>query len=291
MWYFQATERMLPLAALNILSNVAAAAGIVLLVRSPQDYLVPLILRVAASSGVAATALFSIYRTLPIVFPTLPGCWAVLKRGASLFLMRGVVSLYTTANVLLFGLIGTPSALAWFAGAEKIAKAAVSGISPITQVFYPRITYLMAHDRSHASRVIRQSLAMTVGVGLCGGIALLSAAPILVRILLGSQFSASVPVVRLLAVLPPVIALSNALAIQWMLPLKLESDINRLVSLSGVLNIGLALILAPRYQQMGMAVSVAVAEISITASIIILLRQRKLHPWSTELSPSKEMAA
>jgi PST family polysaccharide transporter len=99
-------------------------------------------------------------------------------------------------------------------------------------------------------------------------------------VLLGKGFDNSVPVLRLLSLLAPLVAGSIVLGIQWMLPLRLDKEFNVIMLSAGALNLALALLLAPRYQQMGMAVSVVLAEILVTGSMVVLLRRRKLDPWA-----------
>lgn len=279
-WYFQGMERMRVVAVLTIAANSIASAATFVFVRSPEDNWLPLALRAGAALLALTAALVLAYRDLPVVMPVWRDSWRVLRQGSSLFFFKSSVSLYTTANVLLLGLISTPAAVAWYAGAEKIARAVVTGLGPITQTFYPRIAHLMAHDRREAMRTGQFSVWLTIGAGTLGGICLFVASPWLVHSLLGRGFDNSIAVLRLFSVLPPVIAGSNVLGIQWMLPLRLDRELTLIVLGAGALNITLALLLAPHYQQMGMAASVVIAEALITASTIVVLRRRKLAPWT-----------
>jgi PST family polysaccharide transporter len=279
-WYFQGLERMRLVAMLNVTANVIAAAAILICVQHPADIWMPLAFRAGASLLSFIAALGIVYSELPVLMPAWRYSWLVLRQGGSLFLFKSAVSLYTTANVLLLGFIAAPAVVAWFAGAEKIAKAAVGTIGPITQAFYPRIAHLMANDEAEATRTARLSAWITVGAGAAAGIVLFGAAPWLVRALLGRGFENSIPVLRLFSVLPPLIAGSNVLGIQWMLPLRLDKEFNMIILIAGAFNLALALLLTPRFQQIGMAVSVALAETLVTASMVLLLRRRRLDPWS-----------
>lgn len=289
LWYFQGLERMRLVALLTIAANSIAAVAILAFVHSPKDNWMPLAFRAIASLLSMCAAFGIAYRETPVMLPTWSQSWLALKHGGSLFVFKSAASLYTTANVLLLGLIAAPAVVAWFAGAEKIAKAAVAGIAPITQTFYPRIAHLMANDRAQATKTGRLSVWLTVGAGTAAGLALFVGAPVLVHALLGRGFESSIPVLRLLSLLPPLIAGSNVLGIQWMLPLRMDRDFNTIILSAGALNIILALLLTPHFHQTGMAVSVVLAEMVITGSMVVLLRRRKLDPWSA--MPELEEAA
>lgn len=104
--------------------------------------------------------------------------------------------------------------------------------------------------------------------------------PFLVRMVLGGEFAAAVPILRILALLPPLIALSNVFGIQWMLPLGMDRAFNTIIVLAGLINLGLAVVFAPLFGGVGMAWAVVSAEIFVTGGIYILLRLRKLDPMS-----------
>ncbi len=281
-WYFLGLERVQMLGAITMASNLAAAVGILILTHSPADFWKPLVLRAGAAFVSAAVAFAMVYRDTPYTAPIFRNAWFSLRQGWTLFVFKGSVSLYTTGNVVVFGLLVPPDVIAIFAGAEKIANAAGSAVYPLMQAFYPRISYLVGRDRQDATRTARISLLMTVGTGLSLGLILFTAAPILVRVLLGPSLHQAVPVLRLLSVLPPIIAISNVLGMQWMLPLRLDKQFNWIILAGGVLNIVLALSLVPHFGQMGMASSVVIAQATVAISILSLLRRCRLDPWSTQ---------
>jgi PST family polysaccharide transporter len=118
---------------------------------------------------------------------------------------------------------------------------------------------------------------MGVGGAVIGGVVFVLA-PSLVRILLGSQYGPAVQVLRILALLPPLVALSNVLGIQWMLPLRLDRAFNTIIVASGIINLSLATALAPRYAAHGMAWAVVGAETFVTIAMCVVLRRWKLDP-------------
>ena len=274
-WYFQGMERMRYIAVSNAVVSVASAAAIFIMVRSTNDTFVPLRIRAiaAAISSLAAYGVLSFETPLrlPHLGPSLRALWD----GWSLFMFRSAVSLYTTANVLLLGLLLPASGVAIYAGPEKLLKAAMTAIGPITQTFYPRISYQLKHAPLLARATVRASAFLSVGGAILVGIIMFTAAPWLVRILLGRGFESSINVLRLMSVLPAIIAANVVLGIQWLLPLRLEKEYTGITLFAGVVNILLAVVLVPRYQAIGMTLSVIVAEACVTTGIFLILRHRK----------------
>jgi PST family polysaccharide transporter len=278
MWYYQGLERMWRMASFDIFFKTAAIAATFLLVRGPGDESKALALGGAGWFVSAVVTAAIAYREVGFRWPTLLLSWNALRMGWSLFLFRAAVSLYTSANGFVLGFFAIPAQVGYYAGAEKISKGLLAPLSPLGQALLPRITYLAASSRDRAARLAKMSVVvMGVGGLLLGACAFLLS-PLIVRVTLGPAYQPAVPVLRVLAGLVPSIALSNALGIQWMLPLGLDSTLNRIILGAGLLNVVLAVLLAPRFAQIGMAWAVLASEVFVTAGIYIALRRRHLDP-------------
>ena len=193
--------------------------------------------------------------------------------------------LYTSGNAFLLGLFAPPTAVGYFAGAEKLSKAFMGLMNPINQALYPRLSHLAVHDPKEGRRLLKINALLVGGGGLLLGLGLFFAAPVLVRILLGRQLAAAVPVLRLLAVLPFLIGMNTVLSTQWMAPLGMDATLNCIIVGAGLLNILLACALAPAYRQMGMAVAVVCAELFIGLTSIAILARRGNRPEPVTAAP------
>ncbi|MCL6460212.1 MAG: oligosaccharide flippase family protein, partial [Gorillibacterium sp.] len=218
------------------------------------------------------------YREVPVRLPNWGEVTEVLRLGWTMFLFRSSVSLYSVGNSFVLGLFAPPQVVAYYSGAEKISKAFLGFLGPITQALYPRLSYLAQSSRHEAARLAKVGVIVMALAGACMGLVIFVSASLLVRIFLGEGYDASVVVLRLLALLPPLIALSNVLGIQWMLPLGLDRPFNIIILVAGVLNLCLAVILAPHFAELGMAWAVVVSEAFVTASMYLVLRRSDLDP-------------
>ena len=280
MWFFQGFERMQVIAAVEITLQALATIGIFVLVHGPQDGW-----RVLVLQGLGYFVSFTIgsamaYRQLPFRLPTWRSTWEALRMGWTMFLFRGSVSLYTVGNAFILGLFVSPQIVGYYAGAEKTSRAFLGLLNPISQTLYPRLSHLVHTARDRAAQLARIGVAVMGLGGVLMGALVFFLAPLLVRIVLGGEFAAAVPILRILALLPPLIALSNVFGIQWMLPLGLDRAFNTIIILAGLINLGLAVVFAPLFGGVGMAWAVVTAEIFVTGGIYLLLRLRKLDPMS-----------
>lgn len=279
LWYFQGTEQLQLPAALNIGSRFFATVLTFFVVQGPNDGELLLILQSIASLLATGIAIIWMYREIPFRWPKLEETLFALRSGWTMFFFRSAVSLYTTANSFILGLFVPPAMVGFYGGAEKINKAVLAMLNPISQVLYPRMNYLMARDIKRAASVAYVSLMLMGGIGIILGGIVMAGAPFIISILLGPGYEPSTAVLRVLAIILPLVALSNVFGIQWMLPLGLDRHFNTIILIAGLINIGLAIFLAPRYGPLGMAWAVVSSEAFVTLSQFITLWMKKLVPF------------
>jgi polysaccharide transporter, PST family len=273
-WYFFGQERMRWPAMVEAGAKVVAALGVFVWVQAPGDEWKVLALQALAGAAALAWLTGWMYRELPFRLPALLQSVRTLKAAAGVFLFRSASGLYLQANPFILGLLTTPQVVAFFGGAEKVIRAAINLFHPLSQALFPRLSHLVANDPRRASRLLRMGLLAMLGGGIVMGVAAATGAPLLVRVLLGPGYEAAIPVLRVLSLLPVLIALGTVFGIQWALPAGLERPFCLLVLAAGVLNVGLAVVLAPRFGAMGMAVSVLLAELLTVMGLLALFRAR-----------------
>lgn len=289
MWFFQGFERMKLVAAVDVSAKAVATVGIFIFIHHVgQEWLVLAIQGLGFFLS-AAICLVLAYREVEFRLPRWVHVRDALSTGWSMFVFKGSVSLYTAGNAFILGLFVAPRFVGYYAGAEKISKAFLGLLNPVSQTFFPRLSHLVQHARERAARLARISVAImgTGGAAMC--VLIFFLAPLLVRVILGPAYAPAVPVLRVLALLPPLIALSNAYGIQWMLPLGLDRPFNTIIISAGFINIGLAVVLAPRLADIGMAWAVVCAETFVTGGIYALLRWRGLNPGAFRTEAAGEI--
>jgi len=286
-WYFLGLERMRTVASLEIACKSVAMAGIFAFVRSPADAWIVLALFGLAPLLSTVAGLFLVYRSIPFRLPDRGLIVDSLRRGWPMFLFRSAETLYTMGNAFILGLFAAPALVGYFAAAEKISRAVFGLFDPIRESLYPRLSHLVRKSPHQARRLARWGVAVTGLGGLFLGIAVFAFAPFLVRVLLGGDFQPAVNVLRLLALLPPMISITQSLGFQWLLPHGKESTVNRIILGAGLINITLALFLAPRYAHIGMAFAVLCSEVYVASSMLYAVvrdRSCQLFPFGEWLS-------
>lgn len=267
-WLYLGCQKMEFLAKLNLAVNALAVASIFLFVKASQD--LPVLAAIFGLTPLVGNSLaaFVAAKTWPLqwVPPRWKDAKALLREAFPLFLSTAAIAFYTAANSFLLGLLTTKENVGTFAAAEKLVRAAQRLLNPIGTALFPVMVQAASVSRQQLYRKVRLggTVFLALSLGLAGFLILL--APTLVRWLLGADFLASTPVVRLLALMLPIAAASNVLGLHVLLPLGRDRAFTAIVVGAGVLNVTLALLLVPSLRSMGMAVAIVSTELAVTVS-------------------------
>lgn len=278
LWFFQGLERMRVVAALDIAGRIVSTFLVFLVVNTPMDGWKVLILQGGTSMATTSVAYLLAYREVPFRWPIMRDVVTALRMGWAMFLSRSAVSLYTTGNAFILGLFVPPQLVGFYAGAEKVIKAVLGLLGPVSQALFPRVSKMVHTAREEAAVLAKTAIIVLGSGGFLAGGAVWLLAPHLVEIALGPEFGGAVDVLRILALLPALVAASNVLGIQWLLPLGLDRPYTSIIVGGGFVNLSLAIILAPHFAHTGMASAVVASETFVTVAMYLYLRWRNLDP-------------
>ena len=284
-WLFQGMERMIAISVINLGMKIAVLVGVFNLVRQPKDTLVYAALMGGGffAAGLAGVIVAVRMFNLKFALVTWSGIWETLKDGWVLFLSKASVSLYTTGNAFILGMLTNHTMVGYYSAAEKIVKAILGLLGPISQAAYPRFSKVAVESKGKALFWGRRMLLLMGGTSFGLSVGIFLSAPVIVTILLGSQYSPSIVVMRIIAFLPFLIALSNVLGIQLMIPFGMDRAFTIILFGAGILNVSLAILLAPVWQAAGMAFSVLLSEVFVTLTMFILLKYKGFDLWKTRV--------
>jgi PST family polysaccharide transporter len=280
LWYFQGLERMRLASALEIGGKVVATLSIFILVHNPDDGWKVMAAQCVGCVVAHAITVVLAYREVGFVRPTLPTVLSALRLGWSMFLYRAGVGLASSLNGLVLGWVAPIAALGQYAGAERISRVFQQGLWPVNQALYPHLTKKMSDDRHDAMKMVRSSLFFLGGLGLLFGLILFLGAPLLVHVILGDAFHGSVAVLRVFSLWIPLVALCTVIIFQLLLPNQMDYQFNLVVITAGLLNFGIALLLAPGLQAVGIAWSAVLAQTYTLIAFSIVLARAGLNPFA-----------
>ncbi|WP_279231941.1 MULTISPECIES: oligosaccharide flippase family protein [Thermus] len=277
-WVFQGLEHMREVAFLEVLTRGLAALGVFFLVRSPEHAYLPLMLNGVGAAVATAIGVVWLGRTLPLRPPSLRGALNFLVLGGRFFFPRLVVSFYAAANPIILSFFASPLQVGLYAGAERVAKAMLGLIEPFNRLFFPRLSHLVRYDPRIAGLLAVRVLVVMGCLAGVGALFLWVFSPWLVRFLLGTSYEESVPIVKVLVLLLPLIAMSNLLGIQ-MLSWGMDRSFNTVILSAGLLNIVLTTALSALGGPLGLAWAAVLVEAWVVGGMVWYLHRHRRLPW------------
>jgi PST family polysaccharide transporter len=278
-WYLQGAGQAARIAKAEVVSRSIATGMVFLCLREPDQGWMLLFFNGLAAAASVGIGLLQIRRETTLLAPTWAGGVRALRMGLSMFFFRSAVSLYTLGNAFVLGLFVAPHFVGFYAGAERIAKGFLGLMQPLAQSLYAQLNRRGSEPEMESQRLGRLNIALLTGVGAVLGVVIWVGAPLFVSLLLGPGFEASVPALRIFALLPWLVGMATALGMNWMLPLGMDRQFNIVIAGAGVLNLVLASLLAPGLQHIGMCIAVAASEAFVVIGCFAYLRYRRLDPF------------
>jgi len=272
-WLFQGLQNMRTIAILNGVTRVAAACLLFVFVHSPRDYLIAAALPPLAVlvSGVAGFWICLRQFKLGYKFPAFQALRETLSEGIHLFVSMASITLYTNTNIVLVGLLAGNVQAGYFSTGEKVVRAAQGLLGAVFQGIFPHVNAIAKESRERAIAFLRRSLFWIVLATLPPCLTTLIFARPIILLLFGGKALGSVQVLRWIALLPVVIAISNVFGIQTMVTFGMEKQFSRILIYAGAVNVALCALLVLHFGASGAAASVFTVEVGVTAATTVFV--------------------
>ena len=182
---FQGLEKMGTISILNLIAKLGFTGLIFLLITEKPDYMWVHALWGCSYIVVDLMAFGMILTRFKLhwVTPTLQSIQHTLVGSFEYFLSRVAIALYLNANVIIIGIVLTPTAAGLYSGAEKLLFAITTFYAPLIETVYPYVS------RTKNKAFIQKILIVTASLNTIICTIVFFIAPILIPFLLGSAFA------------------------------------------------------------------------------------------------------
>jgi PST family polysaccharide transporter len=237
-WFFQGIEKMYLISVENLATNLVFTAGIYLLVRRPEDYLIAAIVQAGGTLVAGIIGLIILFSTehVKLTVPTVGQIRHRFVDGWHLFVSSAASTFYTSSNAVVLGLVCGMTQVGYFSAAYKIFAAAQMLVAPMGQAMYPHVCSLAHRSRELAVAYLRKALIVIGGITFAGGLLVILLSGIIVRIAMGPKYTASVPVLEFMAMTPFIFAINNIYGTQGMLNFGMKAQFSRTIVISAFFN-------------------------------------------------------
>ncbi|MBC7380643.1 MAG: oligosaccharide flippase family protein [Burkholderiaceae bacterium] len=279
-YYYQGTSSLRIVAVLEVVGGLLTFASAFFLVRSSADFGVLCLTLIAVRLIIWQTLerrMFILGRLrFSETLASRPGR-AALRDGWQIFLVQAAASLYTSFNVVLLGGISSPYAVALYGSSERLIRAGLAFIAQASSAIFPKLNALKANEPEQLGRIRRLTLiAFTLG-SLASLPLLYLLAPTISEVLFNNKLPDLPQVIRTMSLVIPAIAISNVLAMQFLVVDHQERILNRVVFSAVPISLVCGYALSLSNGATGMATAWVAVEwyVSISLAAIVYRRSKR----------------
>lgn len=281
-WFFQGMERMRYITIIQVSVRTISLILIFVLIKHDGQYYLWTLINAITSVVSVLLAQYVLIKSFGIKYVrvNLQEIKTQLIAGWHIFISTVAISLYTVSNSFLLGILTNAAMVAYYASAEKIMNAVQALLGPLSQGIFPHLSKAIHENKTEGIKLLQKALIRIGALGLLISITLFAAAPWIVKILFGAKYVvATTEVLRILAILPFIICLSNIFGIQTMLPFGLTKPFSRILIVSSICNLIFIICLVPHFTYIGSAISVVMTEVLVTAMMGLYLWRNGIYVW------------
>ncbi|MEN1993615.1 flippase [Stenotrophomonas bentonitica] len=277
-WLLQGLQKMRAVAVITIISRMIVTILIFTTIQHADDFRKAVAIQATGSLIAAFLGLAMVPKIVKLRFlaPSFRSIVAELRDGWHVFLATAGGALYTGSGVVFLALVAPPAVVGHYAAAEKLIKAVQGLISPISQAVYPHVASLLLSSKEDAMRFVRKLLKFQSGGMLAITVLLFALADPMTTLLFGSDYSESSTIVRIMSVVPFLVAINNVLGAQVLVQLGARKLLSLSIMVPALLHIALL------YPVASIAGAVGVALIAVWSELLVAALRffgiKRLHP-------------
>ena len=238
LWLFQGLEKMENLVWRDLCSKFLSLGLTFAFVHHDSDYLWAAAFQAGSMAISGVVGLITVPFVIPIrpTRPSLQETLTALKEGWPVFLSMAAFAVSSSTNIFLLELRAGAADVAYYMASYRIVVAMRALVDPVKTAIYPHISHMASRSKQDAIQFLRKYGLLLASPFLLGSLVLFVFAPLVIRLLYGARYAPSVPVMRLLAFSPFLLALQHNYSTFFMLAFGYEKQWSRIILFMTVLN-------------------------------------------------------
>ncbi len=276
-WFFYGIEDFKKASIRNIIVKIVGVALILLLVKKPEDLWMYILINVGAELLGQAIMFIQLRQYLTFEKVSLIDAYRHhFKATFQLFVPTIAISVYTMLDETMVGALYNEEAVTFYKTSMNIVKMFLYFITSIGSVMLPRVTNVFYNDSDGAAKAqglvnTTMKISMLLAFPMCFG--MMAIAPNFI-----SWYIPEWPIISSLIMIGcPIIifiSMSNVTGIQYMVPTGMYNQYSASVICGSVVNFCFNFFMIPRYGAYGAIIGSLIAECTVTAVQLILIRRK-----------------
>ena len=229
LWFFNGMERVKESAVVQLATKLLALPAIFLLIHDRSDAYIFFLANAFSAVLTGLGCLYWIKHKYKVRFKvvSVERILTELREGFSLFVSTLWANLYSSIIPMGLGILSGPSQLGYYNLADRVRGAAIQLIHPVTHALFPRMCHLFDNSPSEARKLLQKSGLIILSIVLIISVVIYVFAEPIILALAGHGFSSSIPILKILAITVPIMAVSEFLMYQLLIPTGLNALQNK----------------------------------------------------------------
>ncbi len=222
-WLFQGMERFRYIGVRNAILQVPFVVSLFLFVRKASDYIVYAFLFFAVGFATMIINYAVARKNIKLGFKNL----SPLKHLGSILvitLFSFLVTAYTNLDFLFLSLFSRIEEAGFYSISIRIARIVIAFMATLSTVLMPRLSTLAETDKEESTRLLQNSFSAIALFVIPAAFGLVAIADDLIKVFAGAQFTPAATSMRITAWIIPIVAFSNALQMQILIPQQKEKS-------------------------------------------------------------------
>ncbi|MBR3182462.1 MAG: flippase [Eggerthellaceae bacterium] len=186
------------------------------------------------------------------------------KPNLLLFVPVVAISLYTSMDKILLGSIAGMEQAGYFEYSEKLSKVPLAAITAMGTVMLPRMTAELSHGQhKQALELLENSIWVMLAMAFAFAFGIAAISPEFALVFLGDEFAECDVLMAVLAIVIPLISVTNVVGRQYLIPTKRDKLYTASVCVGAAINVIVNLILIPQFGALGASVATVASELGV----------------------------
>lgn len=190
-----------------------------------------------------------------------------------LFIPQIAIQIYAVLDKTMLGILANTAEVGLYEQSQKIIVLVLGLVTSLGVVMLPRMSNTFANgDIKKVNRYFNTSLQGVAYISIPMAFGLASISKEFVPWFFGPDFGSVSYLIMILTPILFLIAISNVLGIQYLLPTNRTKEFTMSVTIGAIINVVINLILIPKYKAVGSCISTVIAEFAVTFVQYIFLK-------------------
>lgn len=274
-WFYQGIANYTYITSRSLILKTISVVSILLLVKKFDDYLIYYLLGVILTFSNAILNFANYLKNYHTVFTNKLDIRPHIKPLLVLFSINVSISVYAVLDTIILGLLTNPTNVSYYNIPLKLVKIFWTVTSGAGMVLIPQIASYFADKNTDGISVVMQkslNIVFLLTIPFCF-FCLMFPNEILVAIS-GQKYLHAINALRILSVVPFIIAACNVFGTQFLMPIGEEKSILYATIIGLLISLSLNFLLVPYLKFLGAAITCVVAEGAVCLYIFISARKR-----------------